>query len=175
MPSPQAVVPPRRHPSKKPLSEQSATKSLSDLQRKFVKFWAEGDTQANALIRAGYEGDIARTRAAQIAALPHVRAEYERRKAEYADVVKMTKKRVMEMHIEAFDMAKLMSEPASMVSAAREIGKLCGYYEPKKIDITMNVNGSVRLDQMNKMTDAELLKIIEGGSLVDDHPAIGMD
>ena len=65
---------------------------------------------------------------------------------------------------------------ATMVSAAREIGKLCGYYEPKKIDLNINVNGSVRLDQMSKMSDAELLKIIEGGSFAaqNDQQALGM-
>ena len=165
------------HPRPTNKRNTSPTKPLTDLQRKFVKFWAEGDTQANAMIRAGYEGDIARVRGAQVAAYPHVRAEYDRQKAEYEASVQMTKKRVMEMHMEAFDMAKLMSEPATMVSAAREIGKLCGYYEPKKIDITMNVNGSVRLDQMNKMTDAPLLEIIEKGSVAapQDTPALGLD
>ena len=42
----------------------------------------------------------------------------------------MTRKKVMDMLLESYDMAKLMAEPASMVSAAREIEKMCGYYAP---------------------------------------------
>jgi uncharacterized protein YunC (DUF1805 family) len=55
-------------------------------------------------------------------------------------------------------MAKLMAEPATMVSAAREIGKMCGYYEPTKVDVALNVTGALKLEQMS---DADLYKMIE--------------
>jgi hypothetical protein len=70
----------------------------------------------------------------------------------------------MDMLIESFDMAKLMAEPASMVSAAREIGKMCGYYEPVRVKMDMTVNGEVAVRQLNAMTDGELLKLITGGT-----------
>ena len=76
----------------------------------------------------------------------------------------MTRKKVMDMHLEAFEMAKLMAEPASMVSAAREIGRMCGYYEPVKHTVDVNVKGEVAVRQLNAMSDSDLLKLITGGA-----------
>lgn len=151
------------HPVKQ--TPAAANKPLTAQQRAFVKARAEGDTVANSIIRAGYKGPLAKQRGFQTQNIPAVKAALEVEREAYREAAQMTKKKVMEMHMEAFDMAKLLAEPATMVSAAREIGKLCGYYEPKKIDVNLTVNGSVRLEQMNKMSDADLLKIIEGGSL----------
>lgn len=65
------------------------------------------------------------------------------------------------MQMEAFEMARIMAEPASMVSAAREIGKICGLYEPQKIEVTNTVKHE--LHRFNQLDDAELLKIIMSG------------
>lgn len=54
-----------------------------------------------------------------------------------------------------------MAEPATMVSGWREIGKMCGYFEPKKVDINVNVTGNVIHQRLNQLSDAELLKIIQ--------------
>ena len=153
-----------------------ADKPLTAQQRAFVKARAEGDTITNSIIRAGYTGPLAKQRGFQTQSLPAVAAALEREREAFRVAAQTTKEEVMQMHKDAFDMARLLSEPATMVSAAREIGKLCGYYEPKKIDLNINVNGSVRLDQMSKMSDAELLKIIEGGSFAaqNDQQALGM-
>lgn len=73
----------------------------------------------------------------------------------------MTRQRVMDGLLEAVEMAKLMAEPATMVSGWREIGKMCGYFEPKKVDINVNVAGNVIHQRLNQLSDAELLKIIQ--------------
>ena len=75
----------------------------------------------------------------------------------------MTRKKVMDMHLEAFDMAKMMAEPASMVSAAREIGRMCGYYEPVKQKIEVSVNGQIAVKRLESMSDEDLLKLVTEG------------
>lgn len=37
---------------------------------------------------------------------------------------------------------------------------MCGYYEPTRHKIDLGVAGNTLVDKMNRMTDAELLKII---------------
>ena len=69
----------------------------------------------------------------------------------------------MDMLLESYDMAKLSAEPASMVSAAREIGRLCGYYEPRKVQLDVTVQGSIAMGRLNALSDAELLRLIESG------------
>lgn len=134
-------------------------KPLTEKQKLFVKYWAQGESITSASARAGY-GDGA-TFAYRMVRMPNVLALYEKEKAAYEASVGMTRKRVMEGLLEAVELAKLMAEPAAMVSGWREIGKMCGYYEPVKKTIDVTLNGNVVLDRLEKLSDAELLKLIQ--------------
>lgn len=134
-------------------------KPLTEMQRHFVREWAKGETVRTALARAGYTpGDSIGYRMAK---MPNILKMYREEKAKYEQAAQMSRKKVMDMHLEAFEMAKLMSEPASMVSAAREIGRMCGYYEPVKHVIEHNHSGEVTLRQLSGMSDAELMKLMQ--------------
>lgn len=134
----------------------SPDKPLTEKQKLFAKAYVEGDSVPNAMARAGYNEQPAY--GYRLIKMPNVQREIARYQAEYQKASEMSKKDVMDMLKESFDMAKLMAEPSSMVSAAREIGRLCGYYEPKKVDVNVTLNGTIRYDQM---TDAELFAMIE--------------
>ena len=149
----------------------SEDKPLTEQQKLFTKFWAEGDTIPNALTRAGYGHQP--SYGYRMAKMPNILALKAKYAQQYEDSVAMTKKKVMEMHLEAFEMAKLMAEPATMVSAAREVGKLCGYYEPQRVAVDINVNQNGTLDRMNRLSDAELLKFIEAGQNAVASAALG--
>lgn len=139
-------------------------KPLTGQQKLFVQYWAEGDSIPNAYQRAGYSiQDI--SYAYRMQKMPNILKHYNAVKAQWQEAAQLTRVDVINGLKEAIEMARLMSEPATMVSGWREIGKLCGFYEPKKVDVNVNVNGTVVLERMNKMTDAELLKIIEEATL----------
>ena len=137
-------------------------KPLTEKQRLFVRFWAEGETIKNASLKAGY-ADGAQM-AYRMVHMPNVLALKAELSAKYEEEAQMTRKKVMDMHMEAYDMAKLMAEPATMVSAAREIGKMCGYYAPVEHRMKVDVTGNIILDRMNSLSDAELLKVITQSS-----------
>lgn len=141
----------------------SADKPLTDKQKAFVQFWAEGDSMLNAYTRAGYSIKQA-SYAFRMAKMPNILALKNKYAEEYRAATHLKKKDVIQGIKDAIDMAKLMSEPQSMISGWREIGKLLGYYEPKKVDLTVSVNGTIQVERMNKMTDAELLEIISKGA-----------
>lgn len=134
-------------------------KPLTTQQRLFVQHWAKGETIPNAMARAGYNDQP--SYGYRMAKMPNVLALYNEEKAKYEEAAQMTRQRVMDGLLEAVEMAKLMAEPATMVSGWREIGKMCGYFEPKKVDINVNVTGNVIHQRLNQLTDAELLKIIQ--------------
>ena len=136
-------------------------KPLTDMQKAFVKFWAEGDSIPNAMVRAGYNEQP--SYGYRMAKMPNILVEFDRIKAKWEDAAQMTRKKVMDMHLEAFDMAKMMAEPASMVSAAREIGRMCGYYEPVKQKIEVSVNGQIAVKRLESMSDEDLLKLVTEG------------
>ena len=134
---------------------------LTEMQKLFVKSWAEGDSIPNAMQRAGYNEQP--SYGYRMAKMPNILAEYSKIKALWEDAAQMTRKKVMDMHLEAFEMAKLMAEPATMVSAAREIGRMCGYYEPVKQKIEISINGQVQAKRLESMSDEELLKMVMDG------------
>lgn len=143
-------------------------KPLTEKAKLFVKFWAQGESISSAAARAGY-GDGA-TYAYRLVHYPQAKALYAQEKALYEQAAQMTRKKVMDMLVESYDMAKMAAEPSSMVAAAREIGKMCGYYEPQKIKIEHSlVDGAARMD---RLTDEELLEVIRnGGQLPGAAPA----
>jgi phage terminase small subunit len=133
---------------------------LTEKQRLFVKFWAEGDSILGASHRAGYSDGG--TVAYRLAKDPAVLKIYDIEKALYEESCQMTRERVMEGFLEAAEMAKVMADPTALTGAWREVGKMCGYYEPVKRTIDVNVTGSVTVKQLERMSTADLLKIVTG-------------
>lgn len=136
-------------------------KALTDMQKLFVKYMVEGDNVAGAMVRAGYNEQY--SYGYRMLKMPNIlkaKAEYE---ALYAKASQMTKKKVMDMLLEAYDVAKTMQEPSSMVAAAREVGRMCGYYEPTRVKLDISVTGQA-MDRLDRLTDEELLKMIESGA-----------
>lgn len=134
-------------------------KPLTEKQLVFVRAWASGESIKTASARAEYNDGA--TFAYRMTKMPNVLKAYHEEKAKYEAAGQMSRKRVMDGLLEAVEMAKLMAEPSTMVSGWREIGKMCGYYEPTKIQIEHNITGDVTVRQLNGMSDAELLKLIK--------------
>jgi hypothetical protein len=140
----------------------SPDKPLTEKQKLFVKHWAEGESITTASARAGYNDGA--SIAYRMVRMPNVLALKAKYEAAYEAVSEMTRKKVMDMLLESYDMAKLMAEPATMVSAAREVGKMCGYYAPVEHRVKVDVTGNIILDRMNSLSDAELLKVISASA-----------
>jgi phage terminase small subunit len=146
-------------------------KPLTDMQKEFVRHWAKGESITSASARAGFASSGI---GYQLVRMPNVlayKATFERK---YEEAAQMSRKKVMDMHMEAFEMAKLMAEPASMVSAAREIGKMCGYYAPVEVKMKVDVQGNMVVGHLNALSDAELLEAITKGTMTD-LPGLGYE
>jgi hypothetical protein len=139
---------------------------LTEKQRLFVHYWASGESVDFAAKKAGFDSQ---SYGHQLKVMPKIRNLYDAEKAKYIEAAQVTREDVINGFKEAIADAKLMSEPATMIAGWREIGKLCGFYEPKRVDLNINMNGNVVLERMNKMSDAELLKII------NEAEALGVD
>jgi len=64
--------------------------------------------------------------------------------------------------LESIEMAKIKADPLTMIAGWREVGKMCGFYEPTKAKIEVSVQGQVLIQRLNAMSDEELLKLAEG-------------
>lgn len=130
-------------------------KPLTEQQKLYAKYRAEGESVPNAMARAGYNDQP--SYGYRMLKMPNVQKLIRQYQQEYAEASKLTKQRVIEMQLEAYDMAKLMADPSAMSKAAREAGLLCGFYEPTKIEIT-NAAGRKKVEQLS---DDELFAEIE--------------
>lgn len=140
----------------------SPDKPLTEKQKLFVKNWANGDSIPNAALRAGYNDNA--SIAYRMVRMPNILALKAQYEAKYQDAAQMTRQKVMDGMLESIEMAKMMSEPASMISGWREIGKICGYYAPVEHKVKVDVSGNVLIGKMNSMSDAELLEVISRAS-----------
>lgn len=134
-------------------------KPLTEKQKSLIQFFAAGESLTTATARAGYSNSPFYGH--RLIKQPNARKLYDEEKAKYEAACHMTRKKVMDGLLEGVEMAKLAGEPASMIAGWREIGKMCGYYEPvtRKLDIT--INGAAVMDRMNRLSDQELLDLIQ--------------
>lgn len=137
-------------------------KPMTEMQKDFGRAIAMGDSVPNAMAKAGYTETP--SYGYRMMKMPNVLAFIKAEQEKNEEASQMTRKRVIDMHLEAYDAAKLLSEPSSMVAAAREIGKMCGYYEPKKVDVNVSVNGQIAIQQMGTLSDAQLMQMVEAGA-----------
>lgn len=138
---------------------KSTKRHLTEMQQLFVKHWAAGESILSASARAGYADGG--TYAYRLVKDPLVVELYEKEKKAYEASCQMTRKKVMDGFLDAAEMARLQADPTAMTGAWREVGKMCGYYEPVKKTIDININGTVTA-KVERMDDATLLAIIKG-------------
>jgi len=134
--------------------------ALTDMQAAFVENYVLKEMrQTEAARMAGFAHPS--VQAVQLKELPGVAAAIAALRAEIAKANDVTKKKVIEGFKEAIDMARLKADPISMVAGWREIGKLCGFYEPAKIQIEVSHRGKIMVEKLNNMSDEELLQLVD--------------
>lgn len=138
---------------------KSPNRHLTEMQQMFVRHWAAGESILTASARAGYADGG--TYAYRLVKDPVIVELYEKEKRAYEAACQMTRKKVMDGFLEAAEMAKLQADPTALTGAWREVGKMCGYYEPVRKTIDVNVNGQIT-QKVERLDEATLLAIIRG-------------
>jgi len=136
--------------------------SLTEKQRIFVDSIMRGQTQTMAARSAGFSN--IHVEANRLMKMPKIHESLQHLQRKYEKASQMTRKKVMNGLIEAIDMAKLQAEPATMVNGWREIGRMCGYYAAERKIIDINITAKRAVDQLETLSDAELLEMIEKDS-----------
>lgn len=138
---------------------KSPNRKLTEMQMMFVRHWAAGESILSASARAGYSDGG--TYAYRLVKDPLVIEIYEREKKAYEAACQMTRKKVMDGFLAAAEMAQLQADPTALTGAWREVGKMCGYYEPVRKVLDVNVNGQITT-KVERLSDEQLLALIKG-------------
>jgi len=140
-----------------------AITALTARQARFIDEFLVDGKGAQAAIRAGYA--VAGARVAAHRALTNAAVSSAIQARQSADATRLSIQRndVLEWLQSAFVTAREKGDPASMVSAAREIGRLLGLYpvDRLKVDVAVGAVGQAEMARMERMSDAELLAIVE--------------
>lgn len=145
----------------------SVDKPLTEQQKKFAQYVAEGNTVPIAMNMAGYNDQP--SYGYRMMKMPNIKRVIAEHQELFREASHLKRENVLDMLKDAYDMARLMSEPATMVSAAREIGKMCGFYEPQKIDVR------VSMTDYGRLTDQELQAMIAKATIEASTEALEYD
>ena len=140
-----------------------ATPSLTPKQARFVQEYQIDGNGAQAALRAGYGPSGAKVAACRLLTRPNVMEALSIGRSAYAEKLAITRADIVSKLLEAFEMAKMKSEPMGMVRAASELARLLGLLAPAKVAVDLNVAGQPDLNHLNRLSDAELLAIIGAG------------
>lgn len=70
----------------------------------------------------------------------------------------MQRKHVLAGILEAIELAKNQRQPTAMISGWKEVGRMCGFYEPDRKEITLSVDKKEFMRDIKSMTTAQLLE-----------------
>jgi len=135
-------------------------RKLTGKQEKFIDSIMSGFTPEQAAKRAGYA--FARTQVHSLLNTPSIAAELNYRRAMLARETEVTKEDVVTMFQEAYELAKTLEEPATMVRAAGELGRMLGFYEAQKLDVGIDIRQATVMKDLNQLSDDQLLQLANG-------------
>ena len=82
-------------------------------------------------------------------------------------VVNMSRKTVMRGLLDAVEMAKDMRQPGGMISGWKEIGRMCGFYEPERREISLSVDSKKLIEEMRNLPREKLLELSAEQDAID--------
>lgn len=95
-------------------------------------------------------------------------------RAEVEDLTTIKRLDVLNIFMEAIDMARTLADPGQMINGADKVAKMMGYYAPEKKLVELSVGQNVLQAKFQQMTDEELLEIAAGRAKVVDGEVFGV-
>lgn len=102
---------------------------LSPLQQRFVDGFALSGNGRQAALEAGYAAGSAKVSASRLLRSKRVQEALAARGAEAREKFNVTRDGLVAELLRAADLARERGDPMSIVAAARELGRLCGFYD----------------------------------------------
>lgn len=137
---------------------------LNNSQKAFVRMIAEGLTPSAAAHQCGYKHPA--QRANQLIKLPHIQKALRAAREEFAKASAMSKKKVMDGFLDAISQAKMLGDPSAQIQGWNSVAKMCGYFEPTRHKIEVDVKGRVIVERLQTLSDDDLLKLASGDANV---------
>jgi hypothetical protein len=132
-------------------------RKLSALQKQYVHHRARGVSREQSAIMAGYEQTGINL--TKIEKGEGVQEELARIRALTVKNTGVTKEEVVDMLKQAAELAMMQSDPTGIVTAARELGKMLGFYAPEVKKLTKGIDQQEFQKLLSELPDDELLRL----------------
>lgn len=127
-------------------------------QTAFADAVLEGKSASEAARIAGYHP----SNASQKMREEEIQDMLAKAREELTNVSSLKRIDVLNMFVEAIDMARTMADPGNMINGADKIAKMMGYYAPETLKLDMTTNQSALQSKLKQLSDADLLEMASG-------------
>lgn len=126
------------------------------MQKAYVESRAKGMDKVQSALLAGYAPG---PEGVKVESSLTVQEQLKKIRAETAANTGITKEEVVQMLMDAAAMAKLMADSQGLVAAARELGKMLGFYAPEIKRVTHGLDKNSLRAVLDEMTDEDLIRL----------------
>lgn len=155
-----------RAPSK---AEREKSAVVDAKQKVFADAVLEGHSQSDAARAAGYHP----ASAASVMRQEEIQEYLTEARREVRDLTTIRRLDVLNIFMDAIDMARTLADPAQMINGAKEVGKMMGFYEPETLKLEVEGNTRSLSAKFKALTDSQLFEIAAGRATVIDGEVVG--
>ena len=140
---------------------------LTERQRLFCEHYV-GAGKHNAALSArmaGYAPGCSHVTGCQLLQQPKIAATVRGLEDVLAQNMGVSRQAVIAQLVGAAEMARELREPASMITAIKNVAQICGYYRQEEVKPVKAGDGGEVLDRLNRFSDEELVALIEAGAV----------
>lgn len=148
--------------SSSPKPPRKSSIVIEDQQKLFADMLSEGKSKAEAARVAGYHPSNVDTVMRQ----EEVQMYLQEARQEIQDVSTLRRVDVLNLFLEAIDMARIQADPSQMINGADKVAKMMGYYAPETLRLEVEQNSKSLQNKFRQLSDAELYEIAAGKAKV---------
>lgn len=141
-----------------PRDTSVVTKSTEERHQIVVNALMEGHSESDALRAGGYHP----SNGANVMRQEGVQDKLTAARAQLEEITTIRRLDVLNIFLEAINMARIQADPGNMINGAREIAKMMGYNEPEKKVIELTGDENVLKTKLRAMSDADLYELAYG-------------
>lgn len=146
---------PRASKPKTPKQPREPSIAIDEKRKIVADALLEGHSQSDALRAAGYHP----SNAANVMRQEDVQRYLAEARSELRDISTIKRIDVINVMLEAIDMARTLADPAQMINGAKEVGKMLGFYEPERIEIVPGGSAAAMAAKFKQLSDDQLYEI----------------
>lgn len=148
--------------SSAPKQPRKSSIVIEDQHKLFADMLSEGKSKSEAARIAGYNPSNVDVVMRQ----EEVQQYLQEARKEIEDISTIRRVDVMNLFLEAIEMARIQADPSQMINGADKVAKMMGYYAPETLKLEVEQNSKSLQNKFRQLSDAELYEIAAGKAKV---------